>query len=181
MENLNANPTKVATKWALFYVGVSIVITYAIDLLNLDPNSAVKYISLIPFIAFCILAQKEYRDQLGGYLTFGQGFSAGFRYALFAGLLLAIFTFLYLKILNPGALDKIIEQQKTLLEQKNMSEAQIDTASEITKKWGVLIGTLSAAIGSLVSGCIVALIGAAILKKERSPFDVPDSYNEPTV
>ncbi|AMR33222.1 hypothetical protein A0256_18255 [Mucilaginibacter sp. PAMC 26640] len=181
MEQLAANPTKIATKWALFYVGVSIVITYAIDLLNLDPNSAIKYISYLPFIAFCVLTQKEFRDQLGGFLTFGQGFKAGFRYALFAGFLLAIFTLVYLKVLNTGALDKMIEQQQVILAEKNMPQEQIDAATEVTKKWGVLIGTLGAAIGTLISGCIVSLIGAAILKKERSPFDVPDTYEGTTV
>jgi LytS/YehU family sensor histidine kinase len=50
------------------------------------------------------------------------------------------------------------------------------------------VGPKSIAIGALVSsiimGVIVSLIGAAIFKKERSPFDVvstSDQTSEPTV
>lgn len=180
MEKLAANPTKIATKWALFYVAVSIVITYTIDLLKLDPNSPVKYISYLPFIGFCVLAQKEFKDQLGGFLSFGQGFTAGFRYALFSGFLLAIFSFVYLAYLNPEFLVKAAEQQQAVLVEKGMSQEQIDKATEIATKYGPIIGSLAAAIGTLVSGCIISLIGAAILKREPSPFDAPDTYEDAT-
>ena len=176
------NPTKVATKWALFYVIAAIIFTYGIDLANLDPNSAVKYVSYLPFIGFCVMAQKEFKDQLGGYMTFGQGFSAGFRYAMFSGLLLAVFTYIYFKILNPAAFDKILEQQEAALIAQNKPQEQIDVAMKITKEWGSSITAIAVAISTLVFGVVVALIGAAVLKKERSPYDVVDTttYNDPT-
>ena len=82
MENSKPNATKVATKWALIYILTSIVITYLFQILNIDQNSGFKYLVYIPFIAFLLLAQKEYRDQLNGFLTFGEGFSSGFRFSL---------------------------------------------------------------------------------------------------
>ncbi|MDB5000009.1 MAG: hypothetical protein JWR76_1086, partial [Mucilaginibacter sp.] len=53
MENLSVNSTKIATKWALIYVVVSIIITYTFQFLNIDQNSPAKYIGYLPFIAFC--------------------------------------------------------------------------------------------------------------------------------
>src|SRR6187402_1054305 len=100
-QRVKSNPTKVATKWALIYTATAIVITYASEFLDVDINSPVKYVSYIPFIAFLCLTQKEYRDELGGYITYGNAFSAGFRYALFSGILLAVFTYLYFAILSP--------------------------------------------------------------------------------
>jgi hypothetical protein len=129
-----------------------------------------------------LLAQKEYKDSLGGYISFGQAFNTGFKYSLFSGFLLAIFFYVYLAFLNPGALDKAAEQQQTVLAEKNMSQEQIDQAIEMTKKYGAMFGAVAAAIGSLISGCIIALITAAILKKERSAFDAVDTTaDEPTV
>ena len=178
------NSTKVATKWALIYTITAIVLTYAFEFLNADPNSATKYITYIPFIIFLLLTQKEYRDIRGGYLTFGEGFSSGFRYSLFAGLLLAVFSYIYLTILSPGVWQKILETTRTQLEDKNMSADQIDKAMQITSKYGPIFGAFGAAVLYAIFGAIFSLIGAAIMKKERSPFDIANQAidpNDPTV
>jgi len=175
-----ANPTKVATKWALIYTATAIVITYATEFLNVDPNSSVKYISYIPFIAFLCLTQKEYRDELGGYITYGNAFSAGFRYALFSGLLLAVFTYLYFAILSPAMWEKIIEVTQTQMEDQNAPSAQIEKTMGIMRKWGPLMGAFGAAVMYAIFGAIVSLITAAIFKKERSPYDIAMEAEDPT-
>jgi len=174
------NATKVATKWALIYTLTAIVITYACQFLNVDPTSPIKYSTYVPFIAFLFLAQKEYRDQIGGYISFGDGFSAGFRYSVFAGLLLAVFSYLYLTILSPEVWAKVLETTRAQLETKNMDSSQIDKAMEITQKWGPLIGAFGAAIAYAIFGAIISLIGAAIFKKERSPYDIAQDAIDPT-
>jgi hypothetical protein len=170
------NPTKIATKWALINLLSQIVITYGIQLLNMDMNSPIKYISYIPLVAFLLLAQKEFRDtQLGGYITFGQGFSAGFRYAIFSGLLLAVFMYLYLAILSPEVLTKSMAAQQTILEQKGMSSGDIDKAMSTATKFGPIIGAFGIAIFYAIIGAVVSLVGAAIFKKERSADDIINS------
>jgi hypothetical protein len=182
METPAPNPTAIATKWAVIYLVVSIVITYAFQLLNIDQNSSVKYVGYLPFIAFCFLAQKEYKDQLGGFITFGQAFNPGFRYSLFGGLLLAVFIYIYLAILSPEMLTKAMEQQQTAMADKGMSQDQIDKALEMGNKYGAIFGAIATAISTLIFGCIVSLIGAAILKKERTAYDIIDETpNDPTV
>ena len=172
MENSKPNATKVATKWALIYILTSIVITYLFQILNIDQNSGFKYLVYIPFIAFLLLAQKEYRDQLNGFLTFGEGFSSGFRFSVFSGLLLAIFTFLYLGILSPQILDQAMNQQQAQLEKQGLSQEQIDNGIQIGKKYGAFFGAFGVAIFLAVFGAIVSLIGAAIFKKEKSLLDI---------
>lgn len=174
------NPTKVATKWALIYAATGIIITYAFQFLNVDPTSSLKYLTYIPFIAFLLLAQKEYRDIIGGYITFGDAFSTGFRYAVFSGLLIAVFTYLYLAILSPGVLDKVVESTRDQLSTKGMSDGQVEKALDITKKYGPIIGAFGAAIAYAIFGAVLALIGAAIFKKERSPYDVAQDAIDPT-
>jgi hypothetical protein len=178
------NSTKIATKWAVIYVVTSIVITYLFQFMNIDQNSAVKFLAYIPFIAFLFLAQKEYRDQLGGFLTFGQGFSAGFRYAVIAGLMLAVFIYIYLTFLSPQILDQSIASQQDKFKEQGMSAEQIEKANEIGKKYGPLIGAFGAAIGTAVVGAILSLIGAAIFKKEATIDDIErdtTAYADPEV
>ncbi|RYU92528.1 DUF4199 domain-containing protein [Mucilaginibacter terrigena] len=182
METKAPNPTIIATKWALFYLGVSIVLTYTYEFLHLAQDSPIKYISYLPFIGFCFLAQKEYKDQLGGFITFGQAFNPGFRYALFSGLLTAVFLYLYLSVLSPGTMQQIVDAQGAKLAEQNQSQETIDKAAEMTLKYGAVIGSVVAAIGTLIFGCIVALIGAAILKKERTAYDIIDETpTDPTL
>ncbi|HWZ13816.1 MAG TPA: DUF4199 domain-containing protein [Mucilaginibacter sp.] len=178
------NATKVATKWAVIYVITSIVITYLFQLLNIDQSSGVKYLGYIPFIAFLLLAQKEYRDQLGGFMSFGDGFSAGFRYAVFAGVMLAVFIFIYLTFLSPQILEQSIASQQGKFKEQGLSSEQIERANDIGRKYGAVIGAFGAAIGSAILGAILALIGAAIFKKERTLADIERdsaSYTDPAV
>ena len=176
---LPPNPTKVATKWALINALVCIILTYVYYFLNIEQGSAIQYLSFIPFIAFLLLTQKEYKDQLNGFITFGQGFSAGFRYALFTGLVIGVFTIVYLWILNPEALEKSMEVARADMEAKDMSSADIDKALGITKSLGPWIGGFSVAVFYALVGVIIALIGAAIFKKERSPFDIAEEAVDP--
>jgi len=177
---LPPNPTKVATKWALINAVACIILTYVYFFLNVEQGSAVQYLSFVPFIAFLLLTQKEYKEQLNGFITFGQGFSSGFRYALFTGLVIGVFTMLYLWVLNPEALEKSMETARAGMEAKgNMSDADIDKALSITKSLGPWIGGFSVAVFYAAAGAVISLIGAAIFKKERSPYDLVDEAVEP--
>ena len=174
MEQLPPNSTRVATKWALIYVLTGIIITYIIQFANLDPNSPVKYLSYVPFIAFLLLAQKEFKDQLGGYIKFGEAFSTGMRYGVFAGLLFGIFMYIYLSFLNPDFLAKTAESQRDAMAAKGLSSDQVDKAIEMTKKYGAIFAAFGTAIWYAILGIMIGLIGAFIFKRERSPFDTED-------
>ena len=169
MEN-KPNSTKVAFKWSIICVVVAIVITYTFQFLNIDQNSGIKYVGFIPFIAFLLLAQKEFKDQLGGYLTFGQGFGAGFKFSLFTGLITAVFIYLYLGYLSPQVLDQALATQQDQMAKKGMTSEQIEQAMSIAKHWGPLFGAIGTIIFDAAAGAIIALIGAAIFKNDPPMF-----------
>ncbi len=181
-QSVKPNATKVATKWAFIYTATAIVITYATEFLDVDPNNSLaKYISYVPFIAFLCLTQKEYRDELGGYISFGNAFSAGFRYALFSGLLLAVFTYLYFSILSPEMWEKVLEATQAEMEAKNQPVEQIDaTMKFMSGKWGSIMIVFGISVGLAVMGAIISLVTAAIFKKERSPYDIANDAVDPT-
>ena len=181
-KRITPNSTKIATKWALIYTATAIVITYGTELLSLDPNSAVKYLTFLPFIAFLCIAQTEFREELGGYITYGNAFSAGFRYALFSGLLIGIFTYLYFAYLSPAMWEKVLEATQTGMEEKDTPSEQIDKTMEFMRSsWGMIMGAFSSAVMYAIMGAIISLITAAIFKKERSPYDIAMSAEDPTI
>ena len=181
MTELAPNPTKVATKWALIYLITAIVITYIMQFGKLENNVAVKWLSYLPLIAFLFLAQKEYKDLLGGYIKFGEGFSVGFRFGMFSGILFAIFMYIYLTFLSPDVMDKILEMQSQNASASGATADQIEKSGEFMKKFGVYFIPFGIAIWYAIIGVVLGLIGAAIFKKERSPFDTDTTTAEPTV
>lgn len=167
---------KVAIKWSLIYVLVAIVITYASEIARLAVNSPVKYVTYVVFIIFLLLAQKEHRDKLGGYIKFGDALVTGLLYGIFAGVLTAIFVYLYLSILSPEVFAQALEQQRqAMADSGKMSSDQVDHAMDIAKKYGPILGSIGAAFMYAILGVIIGLIGAAILKKEPSIYNTPDS------
>jgi hypothetical protein len=172
---------KVSIKWSLFYVIVVIILTYVYQFLNVDQTSAIKYVSYIPYIAFMLLAQKEYRDQMGGYMTFGEGFLAGFKYTAITAVLTALFVYIYFTLLSPQVFQQVMDAQRAKLEAKGgLTDDQINTALSFTTAGFVAIIMV---IASLVMGTIIALIGAAIFKKDKPAFVTNEEidYVDPAV
>ncbi|MCR8560513.1 DUF4199 domain-containing protein [Mucilaginibacter sp. BJC16-A38] len=173
METIAPTPSKTAFKWALISFVTSIVLTYLYQFLKLDVNSPVKYVNYIFFITFLILSQKEYREQLGGFVTFGQAFVEGLLFSVFSGIMIAIFTYIYFTILSPDVWEQAMTASQQKLEAAgNLSSEQIESAMGITRKYGVIIATVGVIIGTPILGAIISLIGAAIFKKERSILDI---------
>ena len=167
---------KVAIKWSLIYVLVAIVITYASEIAKLSVNSPVKYVTYLFLIIFLLLAQKEHKDKLGGYIKFGDAFVTGLLYGIFTGVLTAIFVYLYLSILSPEVFAQALEQQRqAMADSGKMSSDQIDHAMDIAKKYGPVLGAIVTVFIYAILGVIIGLIGAAIFKKEPSIYNAPDS------
>ncbi len=173
---MKPNSTNVAIKWSVFYLLTSIILTYLYQFLNVDPTSAVKYIGFIALFAFLFLSQKEFKEQLGGYISYGDAFVNGLWYSLFSGLMLAIFSYLYFAILSPAALDKMLAVTQAQMEAKGTATPeQIATSMDFMKKFGIYFFTIGSGIGIIFFGIIGALITAAILKKDRSPLDIAEN------
>ena len=177
---IKKSSTGIAFKWAVIYLVTSIVLIFLFQFLDIDQSSPSRYITFLPYIAFLFLAQKEYRDIKGGYMSFGDGFLAGLFFAIFSGIMSSIFTYLYFNFIYPHAYEEILSAMQAKFVAAGMSDGQIDSQMSIWKNHGVLITAIGGLIGAPVIGAIISLIGAAIFKRERSPLDM-DSYVDPTV
>ena len=184
MENVKRGSSNVAFKWAAISLVATIILTYIWEFLKVDPNSPIRYLGFIPFIAFLFLAQKEYRDQLGGFATFGEEFVAGLLFSVFSGILGAIFIYIYYSWLSPAAYQLYLDAQKSAMEARNSSPDQVEQGMAFMNKFGIWIVVAGMLIGTPIIGAIISLIGAAIFKKGKSILDIEknsDSYIDPAV
>jgi hypothetical protein len=173
MKNSNQiQKNKIAAKWAAMVVLTSILLTYILQYSDVDQSSPVKLLIYLPFAAYLLFAQSETRERQKGYISFNTAFATGFRCALFSALTLAIFTLLYLSILSPQVMEQLLAGQRDKLASQGISGDQADNLIEMSRKIGPIIKALTTALGLLLSGSIIAAIGALILKKELSPADI---------
>jgi len=175
METNKPSQSSVAFKWTIFSFLTAIILTYVFQFSGISQTSPLKYLTLIPYIAFLLLAQKEYRDKLGGFMTYGQGFMTGFLFALFSGILTAIFLFIYYKILSPAVYDDMLKQMRDQMSAKGASDEMVQKMTGIYGSITFL--TIISFVGSVITGTIISLIGAAIFKKERSILDIAQDNN----
>src|ERR1700761_5090736 len=114
METTAATPSSVAIKWTIFGVLTSIILTYLFQFLHISQTNPLKYMALIPYLVFVVLAQRDLRERLGGFMTYGQGFLTGFLFSLFNGIIMAVFICIYYKYLSPAAYEEAL---KTAIDQ----------------------------------------------------------------
>lgn len=165
-------PNMLAFKSAVAYAVYFLVLIYVFKFLGIDQNSptittAEKIISsalsYIPFILAVVYVQTNYRTELGGYISFGKAFSAGFKVAAYTGLFLAVILILYYVLLDKEALQKLIDAAR---QAAGDDEAKLKGV-EMMKSYMVYFIGFGAAIMYTFFGLVVSLVGAAAVKKER--------------
>lgn len=164
-------------KWGLITGMVYVIFSLLNNMLGVQPGGSNQSLSfLMSFLLMVVtfftlfLGVKEIREDLGGYLTFGQGFKAGMGIALIASVIAAIFTLIYMKFIDPDLGDKIMEGVEEQWEQAGMAEEQRDMARKWTSyMFNPVIMTLFMLVYVNFWGLIKSLVAAAILKKDAPP------------
>lgn len=113
------------------------------------------------------LAMKQHREELGGYMTFGRGFTVGFWVALMIAVVTAIWSFVFFSYIAPEVIDTIMEAQRDQMIDRGMSDADIDQAmsfTEVMMRPGAFAGI--ALVTTLILGIIISLIVAAISQRK---------------
>lgn len=118
-------------------------------------------------IGAMVMAMKKHREDLGGYMTFGRGFSVGFWASLIMALITAVWTYLFFTVVAPDLMGVITEAARENMLKQGQSEEQVDQAMQYTTMFmNPAIFTVFAAIGTLLTGIIISLITAAIMQRK---------------
>ncbi len=114
-----------------------------------------------------ILAMKQHRDELGGYMSFGRAFMVGFWVTLIVAVITAIWSYVFFSFIAPDVIDVITEAQRDAMIDQGMSDEQIEQAVGFSS-WMMNPAMLSlfGAIGTLVLGIIISLIVSAIMQRK---------------
>ena len=163
--------------YGLLTGAVSIVFSILTYILDVPFKSPLMYFSLVILLAGIIYGTFQYRNgYLGGYISFGKAFLSGFIIVLAATVLSSLYSFVFLTFIDPGYLEKIIqqtlEQTEAKMADKGVSADQMEPALAMTRKFmSPIIMMIFGILTSAFFGAILSLIAAPFLKKEDKSFD----------
>lgn len=172
LREIEIKPNKIAFQTAIVFSLYTLALVFIFKLLNIDtqdehisvPTRIISMIcSYVPYILVILYAQTKYRTALGGYMSFGKAFSAGFKVAAYSGLFIALLFVLYYKVLDTSALNHSVD---VALEKAGDDQKAIKGVEMMRPYLAIFIG-FGAAITYTLFGLILSLIGAAVLKKDN--------------
>lgn len=170
MENKNTSVWYNGLVWGAILGFLGIIYNVILYMLDQNLNQNLGYAGMIITIIVLILAIRSFRDNVrGGILPFGPAFQFGFVVILVSSVIGIIYAYLLWTVIDPDILSKMKDLQMEKMLEKGVPEEALDQAMEITGKF--MKPALMAVFGlfsSLLMGTIVALIIAAIFKKNEA-------------
>jgi hypothetical protein len=174
----NVSPWKANLNSGLILGLVGVVFTLLVWIMDLTFNKAVGY--LFPLIAIFMMYYfiKSYRDNyLHGRITYGQSVGAGVIIYLYYSVIIAVFTYILYKMIDPDLTKKMLAfVEEQMRKSGRVPENAIDSAMAMQKKFykPELIAPMSI-MGNMFFGTILSLIVSIFTKKEGNPLlDTPE-------
>lgn len=169
-----------ALKWGLITGTVYVLFFLITNLLGLSGGGGITGILLqlvIMVITFFTIYMgiKEIRDEeLNGEMTTGIAIRKGMKIALIAGILSGAFSLIYMKLIDPGFMDRMMEVQEAKLDEMNAPESQREMSRSVMKfMFNPLITIPFSIIWVCFWGLLKSLVAGSMLKKEAPPTAPP--------
>lgn len=163
----------VALRYGLLTGLVYVIYLFVLYATEQEMNTALGWLGLVVPIGGILLAQRYFRAQNGGYMSYGEGMGIGTLLSVVSGALTTLFGYAYRTFIDPEQPQRMAEALRTKFEADGkMSDAQIDQAVEMSQKFsagpiGLVLGLVTAVIG----GVVLSLIISAIVKHNRPEFE----------
>jgi hypothetical protein len=169
MENKNTSVFYNGLIWGVILGLVGIVYNVILYMLGQNLNQTLGYLGIIITIAVLIIAIRSFRDNIrGGVLPFGPAFSFGFVVILVSSVIGIIYAYILWTVIDPDIITKMKDMQMEKMLEQGVPEEALDQAMEISGKFMTpLMMTIFGLVSSVFMGTIVALIIAAIFKKNE--------------
>ena len=139
---------------------------------ELYTSQAMGFIPVVLLAAVIVLAYRDYKGLNAGFMSYGQGLGIGAMIGLLAGVMSGLFTYAYIKFVDDTMMTRMAEIQQQAMEEKGMSEEQIQQAVKMAERFSspemILLFT---PLWNLFVGFILALIIAAAMRNPRPEFE----------
>lgn len=136
------------------------------------PPFWVSLLNYAVFIGVIVYGTVKYRDEvLGGSISYGNALGFSVLICIFGSIISTFYFVLYLTVIDPDFVTKLIEITEEEMLNRGLPEEQIEAAMSMTKKFmSPLFMTISGFFGSIFMGTIFSLITSIFIKKDKPLF-----------
>jgi hypothetical protein len=182
MNDQAQSPIQSAVRPGIILGLVSLVLTYVAYFIDSSYLASGYFglVALVLFFALIIYFGKEYRNELGGFMTFGAAFNFSFFAILISGVIGLIGSILLFHVIDPSLPqvlgDITFESQLEMMgnfgaSPDSLAPEVLDDMREASASNFTLVGQLKGFGFGLIAYAIIALILGAILKKKDKSLD----------
>ena len=155
-----------ALKYAIITALAMFIFSIILYITGMYLKSNVNLLTYIIMLAGLVFAVKDRRDKdLGGMISFGEGFKTGFLFCMITGVITVVFSLIMMNFIAPEMIGEIL---------KGLPDDQVEMAMEWTRKFTSPIWiTIWSLVSTAFFGAILSLIVAAIFKKDHQQLQQP--------
>jgi len=163
----------VSIKYGL-YLGIILTIySLALQVMGLAANEALGWVGYVVLIVLMVIAHKTFKNEGDGFMSYSQGLSIGTLIALVAALISTPVSYLYVKFFDSSFLQVIKDKQIEDMEQRGMTDAEIESTMEIASSFMTAEVIFPIAfIAFIFFGFIISLIVSAFTKNSNPQLDM---------
>lgn len=163
--------------FGVYSAAVAIVFTLIGHFTGIDKTGAANWLGwiAIPFYIFFLwMAMRDRkRDDYGGTISYGQCIGTGLMVGVSAGILVAIFMYIYATWINPGMADMVIQNQMAGWKARGMTADQISRAESMTRFFSSpSMEAIFALLGDILMATIFSLIVALFVRSKPEEMAV---------
>jgi hypothetical protein len=171
----NATPvstTSVGMRYGLLTGLVSIIISFALFATHME-QSPLRFVTFLVLVGGMVMAMRQYKENNHGFMSFGQGVGIGTILSAVVGALSAIFTYVYMNVIDPEVVGRMMEKARADMEARGgMSDEQIDQGMAMAGKFMngpiMIVGVL---LGTILIGLVLSLLVSAFIKHSKPEFE----------
>lgn len=163
----------IALRYGLICGVITVIYSLILNITELAlTNKFLGWISFLIMLAAMVMAMREFKRQNQGFMSYGQGLGIGTLVVLISSIIGGIFTYIYVTLIDTGYIEKMRNMQVADMENRGMSDTQIEQGMAVADKMmtpGMIM--VFAIVGGLVFGFLISLIVSAVLKNNRPEFE----------
>jgi len=153
-------------------IGIAIFMILTILSISMTDGPG-RWVGLLVTGVIIYLAHKYFKDNGDGYMTIGEGTGIGFWLALISTSISSVFTYIYMKFVDPSLVQTMLDQTREKMEEQgNLSDDQIDQAMNMTAKFmtpEIMLG-MGLVMGTIIIVIVALLISLITQKKNPDQF-----------
>ncbi|MDQ1087591.1 DUF4199 domain-containing protein [Siphonobacter sp. SORGH_AS_1065] len=172
---------RIALKWGAISGIVTSIAQIGSQVLNLMPEDPTNinvglglftnFLAIAFAVFILVMAMREFKILNEGFITYGQGVGVAALSGAVWGVVSATITMVYTQFIDPSIREKMLRAFRNTYEQKGMSDEQIETAMRIASMiTNPGFGFVMTIFTGVLSGTLLGLIVAAVVKKDRPVF-----------